>query len=49
MYDGQIAENYWDNGYIDYALLNFHNVFKTKEEATEHIDEFMEKYKKLKK
>ena len=53
MCDGQISENYWDNywgnGYIDYSLLSFHNVFATKKEATEHIADTVNEYNSLKK
>jgi hypothetical protein len=49
MCDGQIAENRWDNGYLDYSLLDFNNVFKTKKEAIEHIEDIRNKYNALKK
>lgn len=38
----------WTNNYVDYCFYMAGNAFPTKEKATAHIDEIMEKYNKIK-
>ena len=47
--NGKVDCRTWENHHVDYCFYMAGNVFATKKEAKMHIDEFMEKYKKLKK
>jgi hypothetical protein len=47
--NGKVDCRTWENHHVDYCFYMAGNVFATKKEAEIHIDEFMEKYKKLKK